>query len=423
MRYAVARQPDLLHAAFLRRLAGAPSPDAVEARLGQGAFLALRLVDLLEYEQSVRADAFHYQHAAAERFCQELPGDRTETAHLVDVTRSAAAACQEQEVRLVLPALLAYAHHLEDELRLEEALDVLDTVVRVGGTQVGPADAIAVRLRTARVLRKCSEFDAADRYYEDAAALAAEVGDRRSEFVSRLGRAHTLRGRGNLYEAELRLREILTQCEPLGDQRVQAWAEQDLGIVLDARGQPAEAIVHLWRAFGLNPDDVSQTRALGDLGIMLLKVGDVDSAERALTEVVRREAPGEVLHNALIELMNCASYRRDRVGFERWRERCEVERRSMPPHIVVDFYLKAGIGRARFGQTERAEALLASAFAMAEQVGLHEFAFRIERIRNGLRDCQEEVTAVSQSVAEAVPQSEAVREVSASLARLDAWTS
>jgi tetratricopeptide (TPR) repeat protein len=420
MRDAAAQKADLLHAAFLRRLVGAPSADAVEGRLGQGAFLVLRLVDLLECEQPVYAEAFHYQHAAAERFCHELPGDRTETAHLVDLTRSAAAACQERDVRLVLPALLAYAHHLEDELRLDEALDVLETVVRVGGALVGPRDAIAVQLRTARVLRKCSEFDAADRYYEGAAALAAELGDRRSEFVSRLGRAHTLRGRGNLFQAELCLREILAQCEPLGDQRIQAWAEQDLAVVLDSRGQPTEAIGHLWRAFGLNPDEVSQTRALGDLGIMLLKVGDADSAERALNEVLRRGATREVLHNALIELMNCASYRQDRVGFERWRERCEVERDSMPSHIVVDFYLKAGIGRARFGQTERAEALLATALAIAERAGLHEFAFRIERVKNGLRDCQEELVATFQSAAEPVPQSAAVREVSASLTRLDA---
>jgi tetratricopeptide (TPR) repeat protein len=420
MRDAAAQKADLWHAAFLRRLVDAPSADAVEGRLGQGAFLALRLVDLLESEQPVQPEAFHYQHAAAERFCQELPVDRTETAHLVDLTRSAAAACQERDVRLVLPALLAYAHHLEDELRLHEALDVLETAVRVGGEALRPADAIAVRLRTARVLRKRSEFDAADRYYEGAAALAAEAGDQRSEFISRLGRAHTLRGRGNLLQAELCLREILARCEPLGDQDVQAWAQQDLGVVLSARGQPTEAIGHFWRAFDLNADEVSRTRALGDLGTMLLMVGEVSSAERALTEVVRRGGPREVLYNALIELMNCASYRRDRVGFERWRERCELERDGMPPHIVVDFYLKAGVGRARFGQTDRAEALLATALAIAERAGLHEFAFRIERIRNGLRDCQEELVATFQSAAEPVPQSEAVREVSASLTRLDA---
>ncbi|HYK82235.1 MAG TPA: tetratricopeptide repeat protein [Gemmatimonadales bacterium] len=423
MNYAPAPEADLLHATFLRRLAEAPSSGSVHGRLGQGAFLVLRLVDLLEYEQPVYADAFHYQQVAAERFCHTLPVTHTETAHLAGIARSAADAFQEQDVRLVLPALLAYAHELEDELRLDEALDVLETVVRVGGDRIGPPDAIAVRLRLARVLRKRSEFDAADRHYEDAATLAAAVGDQRSQFISRLGRAHTLRGRGNLLQAELWLREILAECDLLGDREVQAWAEQDLGVVLSARGQPTEAVGHFWRAFDLNPDDVSRTRALGDLGAMLLMVGDVGAAERALSEVVRRGAPREVLHNALIELLNCASYRRDRVGFERWRERCEVEQDGMPPHILVDFYLKTGIGRARFGQTDRAEALLGTALSIAEQAGLHEFFFRIGRILGGLRDCQEELETGSPAAAEPREQSDAVREVSASLTHLGAGAS
>ena len=38
----------LPHAIFLQRVSGPESATTLEARLGQGAFLALRLVDLLE---------------------------------------------------------------------------------------------------------------------------------------------------------------------------------------------------------------------------------------------------------------------------------------------------------------------------------------------------------------------------------------
>ncbi len=117
------------------------------------------------------------------------------------------------------------------------------------------------------------------------------------------------------------------------------------------------------------------------------------------------------MDNAFIELMYCASFRRDRVGFERWREQCDARRDSMPPNILVDYMLKAGIGRARFGQVDRAERLLTSALQIADQAGLHEFTFRIERIKAGLRDCRE-------AAAEPVVQSEAVREVSTALAHL-----
>ena len=56
---------------------------------------------------------------------------------------------------------------------------------------------------------------------------------------------------------------------------------------------------------------------------MLLTVGDTAGADRALSEVVRRGGTQESTSNAMIELMHCASFRRDRVGFARWRERCE----------------------------------------------------------------------------------------------------
>ena len=100
---------------------------------------------------------------------------------------------------------------------------------------------------------------------------------------------------------------------------------------------------------------------------------------------------------------------------ERWRERCEARQGNMPPNVLVDYLLKAGIGRARFGQLERAERLLANALRIAEEAGLHEFTFRIERIKAGLRDCGE-------AAAEPVVQSEAVREVSAALAHLAGTT-
>src|SRR5439155_22440750 len=99
---------------------------SVDGRLGNGAFLALRLVDLLgPGSEPAHPDAFRYQHAATERMCRELPATSTETGHLTGLVRSAAEAFRSRNPGQVIPALLAYAHHLEDELRLEEALDVL----------------------------------------------------------------------------------------------------------------------------------------------------------------------------------------------------------------------------------------------------------------------------------------------------------
>jgi len=409
----------LSHAAFLGRLAGASAPSSAPARLGHGAFLALRLVDVLLPDVAPpRSDAFRYQLTATDQFCRALPQDCTETAHLVGLVHAAADAFQTRDVRLVLPALLAYAHYLEDELRLVEALDVLETTLSVGGGVLRPSDHVATRLRSARVLRKLNEFDAAEQAYDAAGALAAASSDRHSELLSRIGRANAVMGRGNLFEAEGRLRAVLTDAHTLGDRAAEALAHQGLAVVLSTGGQPAEAIPHEWRAFQLYEDKLSCMRVLSDLGIMLLIVGDVEGAERALTEILRRGAAQDVVDNALIELMHCASYRRDRVGFERWRERCEAGKDRMLPNILADFYLKSAIGRARFGQFDRAEVLLTTALGVAEAVGLHELVFRIERIKHGLRDCLEACDTPPEAAAEPECQSEAVREVSAALAHL-----
>jgi len=281
----------------------------------------------------------------------------------------------------------------------------------VGGDAVRAEDQVAARLRSARVLRKLNRFDEAERTYEEAGAQAEAVGDRHSELLSRIGRAHVALGRGNLSHAESSLRQTLQNAETVLDGDAQAAAHHVMAVVLGARGQPTEAVPHVWRAFQLYEDEVSRARTLADLGAMLLIVGDPDGAERALLESVRRGGEQDFATNALIELMNCASYRRDRVGFERWRDRCQERRESMPPNILVDFVLKTAIGRARFGQVDRAETLLTNALNIAQGAGLHEFVFRIERVKAGLRDCVE-------TPAEPVIQSEGVREVSAALAEL-----
>jgi len=413
------RVESLPHAIFLQRVSGNASPTSLEARLGQGAFLALRLVDLLAPgREPVSPDAFHYQCVATDRFCRELRGTSPEGAHVHGTTASAADAYRLGDVRQVVPALLAYAHFLEDELRLDEALDVLATLLEVGGERLAASDAVAARLRIARVSRKLNRFDEAEAAYAEAGELAAARGDRYSELLSRIGRANTVLGRGNLAEADRSLRAILADARAADLHDAEARAEHGIGATAFYRGQPDEAVPRFWRAFELYEEEDSRLRALNDLGVTLLMLGDATGAERALSEVVHRGGNQDNLTNALIELMHCASYRRDRVGFARWRERCEARVADMPPNILADFYLKQGIGQARFGQYRRAEALMEEALRVATAAGLHESEFRIERIKNGLRECEQALRVEPAVPAEPVFDTAELREVSASLARL-----
>src|SRR2546425_11672691 len=163
----------LPHAVFLHRLAGKSQSSAFEPRLGRAAFVTLRLVDLLGPEHAtLHPDAFHYQYVATVRCCRDLPPGSTEASHLLGLVRGTGDAFEQQSAGLVLPALFAYAHYLEDEMRLEEALDVLDTLLQVGGAELTPADAVGARLRRAPVYKKLNPFDAAERAYEEAGGLA-----------------------------------------------------------------------------------------------------------------------------------------------------------------------------------------------------------------------------------------------------------
>ena len=177
----------------------------------------------------------------------------------------------------------------------------------------------------------------------------------------------------------------------------------------------------MWRAYELYEDTLGQLRALGDLGLSLLALGDADGAERSLREVVRRggHGPSELVTNAMLELMHCASFQRDRVSFERWRERALDRFEEAMPNIRADYHLKVGIGLARFGNYRRADAELRLALDVASAHGLHELVFRIERIRGGLQGCQT-LEQIEGGAVEPVVRTEALREVAASLASLRA---
>src|SRR5436309_14318124 len=154
----------------------------------------------------------------------------------------------------------------------------------VVGNRLSSTDAVAAQLRFARVHRKSNRFDEADAAYTEAGELAKLAGDRYSVLLSRIGRANTMLGRGNLADAERRLEGVLADARTAGERCVEARAEQGIAAALYYMGQSAEAIPHAGHAFQLYEEDAARLRALGDVGTMLLSLGDATGAERRSEE-------------------------------------------------------------------------------------------------------------------------------------------
>jgi tetratricopeptide (TPR) repeat protein len=380
--------PGLLHVVFLER--AAREHDSAQSRFGQAAFLVLRLVDLLAAGQTTPHgdDLFGYQAAATGRYCQEQLESGAPADCLHELVSAASYAHRRHDAGLIAPAMLGLARWLIDSgQHFEEALDVLATLQRTAGARLDPKAAITAALITGRAQRERAQFDAADDAYGRAAELAETIGDGESVLLSQLGRANVFWGRGNLAQAERCNREVARSARAAGFQETEARAEQGLGVALGARGQLHDAVPHLWRAFELYTDEAGSVRALQDLGYALVRLGVIESAERAFKIVIHRSASMDIAGNATIELMYCASFRRDRVGFERWRGECARIMTNLAPNQVADYHLKLGIGLGRFGRIDRAAIELQLALQVAGAHGLHEFEFRIERILGGLAEC------------------------------------
>lgn len=381
--------PGLSHVVFLER--AAREHDSAQSRFGQAAFLVLRLIDLLGAHQTAPNgdELFGYQAAATGRYCHEQLEPGPQTDRLLDLVSAASYAHRRKNPGLIAPVMFDLTRDLIVASHFEEALDVLTTFERTAGAQIEPSAAITVAMLTGRAKRLTAQFDEAEAAYRRAGVLATAHGDPRMEAFSRLGCTNVHQSRGNLVEAEREYFELLDDARALGDRGLEVQVENGLGIVLGSRGLIPDSAAHFWNSFELSQDDPEEALgALHNLGYSLSRLGVVDGAERAFRFVLERGQRVELINNAMIELMHCASYRRDRVGFARWNAECGRALATMLPNQLADYHLKVGIGLARFGQFDRTANELRLALEVARAHGLHEFEFRIERITAGLSGCE-----------------------------------
>ena len=149
-----------LHEPFLER--AAQDGDGGHAQ-ALGAFLVMRVVDQFAGGRSTMGDeSLGYQISAAAQFIEDLRPQNPELSHLREILRIADAARSSQNRRMLWPTLLAFAYLLEQELRLAEALDVLDTTLALRDRDEHD-EAVAAYLQRGRVLRRSTRLEEATR--------------------------------------------------------------------------------------------------------------------------------------------------------------------------------------------------------------------------------------------------------------------
>jgi tetratricopeptide (TPR) repeat protein len=340
---------------------------------------------MLAHEDSAGAqEGVLWQLDAVRRHLRELPADSPESAHLHGITDAIPVGSQSlASLRL---SLMAYAYFLEHEGRLEEALEVLALGVRTHGAAVPAGDFAASALFAGRLNRLLARWTAATACYSAAESAAETAADKVLALRARLGRGAVLRGQGNLPLARQIAEDVAGSASRAGHREVEAMAYADLGVVLMSEGCQVEAIQAIYQSFLLSDDLLQRTRALGDLGVALLGVGAVEAARTAFDIVLRSKTSFAVRLNAVLELMDIESAAGNRMAFERRRSEGEAARLRMPPSMLADFYFKAGLGLARFGQVARARDLLLAGQEHSEEYRLNTWYFRFEHILANLAE-------------------------------------
>jgi len=164
-----------LHEAFLARAA---EPGNEQGRHALGAFLTLRLADRFDpSDEPAHPLALAYQVRATRDYLTDLEPQNVESNHLLQVVRMADAVQQGKSRAILWPPLLSYASWLEQELQLGEALDVVETALRLNDGKA-PTEEIAALLQRARILRSLGQLDEATASYEAARvrAVTASAG-------------------------------------------------------------------------------------------------------------------------------------------------------------------------------------------------------------------------------------------------------
>lgn len=228
-----------------------------------------------------------------------------------------------------LDALIAEGQAAQREGRRPEARALFESALR--RLPLGEAPRAATLLRwIARCHMDDAELDAATDVAEAARVISTLSGDGAGEAHAMNVLASLARDRGNMPGAELLYRQARERALAVGDPRLLAMVDQNLGVVASIRGDLRSALRHYHaalRAHRTLQESLYATHVLNNLGMLYTDLRRWRAAERAYGQAVEIcRGIGDASIEARIE-GNLAGLWIARRRWDRAREACSSARR------------------------------------------------------------------------------------------------
>jgi len=345
---------------------------------GLAAYLTLRLVDQIASDD--RSKGLDYQIKATREFLEDVYPQTTEALLLKEVVEGAAAAAPMESGGLghVISPVCRYARYLEQEGWLEQALDVVETGLALGGD-----DEAAMTVWRGNLLLQLARPIEAMFAFKDGLAKAQVSGDEHHALFARLGWGRALIAQNQDAAAAEMLDEVRTTAESVGDNLVEGEACCCLGeIALREKRLPeAKELLHGGLTLLSNCPDAAFFM-LG-LGVQLKNLQSYDSAERVLNEVYSSCEIPRIRTEAAIHMIHVVALCDDQLGFKRW---CAQADGDVAPSLEVLRELAIGRGEAHFGRSKVAAQHIRKARRIAAANDLERLQVEAEEVLRGLGD-------------------------------------
>jgi tetratricopeptide (TPR) repeat protein len=198
--------------------------------------------------------------------------------------------------------------------------------------------------------------------------------------------ANTLRARGNLGEAEALLDQTVASASQAGLTDVESIALHSRGVIRDQRERYTEAMVDYFRAHELTSDVSGQELILGDLASSAGKAGYLKmarDAHRVLTYTARNPFVRSASLGNLLELAVSEGNAKE---FEHLRTQIQVymQQHTLSAEHAIHIALYTANGIERFGNREDAIAAYRAVIAQANDISLHQIAFKADECLTAL---------------------------------------